>query len=100
MYEKALGLIETRGYVAVVEAGDAMVKAADVRIVGSYSAGGGYYAVLVRGGVGAVKAALDAGARAAAAVGEVVAVHIIPRPYDDVDTIVPGYREIGLKSWT
>ena len=84
----ALGLIETRGLVGSIEAADAMVKAANVQLVGYEQVGGGYVTVLVRGDVGAVKAATDAGAEAAARVGEVVSVHVIPRPHAEVETIL------------
>ncbi len=84
----ALGLIETRGLVGSIEAADTMVKAANVQLVGYEQVGGGYVTVLVRGDVGAVKAATDAGAEAAARVGEVVSVHVIPRPHAEVETIL------------
>ena len=77
----ALGMIETRGFVAVVEASDAMVKAADVEVIGWHAVGGGLVTTLVRGDVAAVRAAADAGAAAAAVVGDVIAVHVIPRPH-------------------
>ncbi|HIE08308.1 MAG TPA: BMC domain-containing protein [Armatimonadetes bacterium] len=83
--EEALGMIETRGIVALIEAADAMVKAARVRIVKVERIGGGLVSVMVRGDVGAVRAALDAGAAAAQKVGEVISVHIIPRPDAQVD---------------
>jgi ethanolamine utilization protein EutM len=85
----ALGMVETRGLVAAVEAADAMVKAANVTLIGSEYVGGGYVTVMVRGDVGAVKAATDAGAAAAKRVGEVVSVHVIPRPHTDVEMILP-----------
>ena len=85
----ALGLIETRGLVGSIEAADAMVKAANVQLVGYEQVGGGYVTVMVRGDVGAVKAATDVGAEAAARVGEVVSVHVIPRPHADVETTLP-----------
>jgi ethanolamine utilization protein EutM len=85
----ALGLIETRGLVGSVEAADAMVKAANVRLIGKEKIGGGYITVMVRGDVGAVKAAVDAGAAAAKRVGELVSAHVIPRPHDDVEMILP-----------
>jgi len=85
----ALGLIETRGLVGSIEAADTMVKAANVQLVGYEQVGGGYVTVMVRGDVGAVKAATDVGAEAAARVGEVVSVHVIPRPHADVETILP-----------
>lgn len=86
--QMALGMIETRGLVASIEAADVMVKAASVSIVGQTKSGGGLVATLVRGEVGAVKAATDAGAVAANKVGEVVAVHVIPRPHDELEDIV------------
>jgi ethanolamine utilization protein EutM len=85
----ALGMIETRGLVGSIEAADAMVKAAKVVLVGKEVIGGGYVTVLVRGEVGAVKAAVDAGAAAAKRVGELVSVHIIPRPHSEVESILP-----------
>ena len=88
MVGEALGLVETRGLVGSIEAADAMVKAANVRLVGYQQAGGGYVTVMVRGDVGAVKAATDVGAEAAARVGEVVSVHVIPRPHAEVETIL------------
>ena len=81
---QALGMIETRGMVAAIEAADAMVKAANVRVVGQSKSGGGLVATIVSGEVGAVKAATDAGGVAADKVGEVIAVHVIPRPHDDL----------------
>ncbi len=84
----ALGLVETRGLVGSIEAADTMVKAANVQLVGYEQVGGGYVTVMVRGDVGAVKAATDAGAEAAACVGEVVSVHVIPRPHAEVETIL------------
>lgn len=86
----ALGLVETRGFVASVEAADAMVKAANVQLIGYETIGGGYVTVMVRGDVGAVKAATDVGAEAAARVGEVVSVHVIPRPHAEVEAILPS----------
>ena len=86
--QAALGMIETRGLVASIEAADAMVKAASVTIVGQTKAGGGLVSTLVRGEVGAVKAATDAGAVAANKVGEVVSVHVIPRPHDELESII------------
>jgi microcompartment protein CcmL/EutN len=85
----ALGMIETRGFVAVVEAADAMVKAAKVELVSYEKIGGGYTTVIVRGDVAAVKAATDAGARAAERIGELVSVHVIPRPHANVDVALP-----------
>ncbi len=89
MSQEALGLIETRGLVGAVEAADAMVKAANVLLVGKEYVGAGYVAVMVRGDVGAVKAATDAGAAAARRVGELVSVHVIPRPHEEAEKIVP-----------
>ncbi len=84
----ALGLIETKGLVAAIEAADAMVKAANVRLMGREQIGGGLVTVMVRGDVGAVKAATDAGAVAAGKIGEVISVHVIPRPHEDVERIL------------
>ena len=84
----ALGLIETRGLVAAIEAADAMVKAANVELVGKEQVGGGLVTVIVRGDVGAVKAATDAGATAAGRLGEVVSVHVIPRPHQDLAALL------------
>ena len=84
----ALGLIETRGLVGAIEAADAMVKAANVVLLGREQIGGGLVTVMVRGDVGAVKAATDAGAVAAGKIGEVVSVHVIPRPHDEVEAIL------------
>lgn len=84
----ALGLIETKGLVGAIEAADAMVKAANVHVVGTREIGGGLVTVLVRGDVGAVKAATDAGAVAAGKAGEVVSVHVIPRPHDETEDIL------------
>lgn len=89
-YGIALGMIETRGLVGAIEAGDAMVKAARVTLLGKEQIGGGYVTVMVRGDVGAVKAATDAGAAAAERVGELVSVHVIPRPHSDVEHLLPG----------
>ncbi|MFN8179370.1 MAG: ethanolamine utilization microcompartment protein EutM [bacterium] len=86
---EALGLIETRGFAALVEASDAMVKAANVRLVGYEKIGGGYVTAIVRGDVAAVKAATDAGSAAANKVGELVTVHVIPRPHPNVEKILP-----------
>lgn len=86
----ALGLVETKGLIGSVEAADAMVKTALVRLVGTEQIGAGYVTVMVRGDVGAVKAATDAGAAAARRVGELVSVHVIPRPHTDVERILKG----------
>ena len=85
----ALGMVETRGFIGSVEAADAMVKAANVLLIGSEYIGAGYVTVLIRGDVGAVKAATDAGAAAARRVGELISVHVIPRPHADVDRVLP-----------
>ncbi len=89
MKQEALGLVETRGLVAAVEAADAMVKAADVTLVGTEKIGSGLVTVMVRGDVGAVKAATEVGSSAAAKLGDLVAVHVIPRPHGDVEKILP-----------
>ncbi|MFW6181959.1 MAG: BMC domain-containing protein [Spirochaetota bacterium] len=89
IYMDALGMIETRGFAAMVEASDAMVKAAKVELVSYEKTGGGYVTSVVRGDVAAVRAALDAGGRAAERVGEVISVHIIPRPHTNVDQVLP-----------
>ena len=89
MSMEALGMVETKGLVGSIEAADAMVKAANVVLVGKEYIGAGYVTVLVRGDVGAVKAATDAGAAAAKRVGELVSVHVIPRPHTDVELILP-----------
>ena len=85
----ALGMIETRGFVGMVEASDAMVKAARVELVGYEKVGGAYTTAIVRGDVAAVKAATEAGARAAEKVGELVSVHVIPRPHENIDSVLP-----------
>ena len=90
MSQDALGLVETRGLIGSVEAADAMVKAANVILIGKEYIGSGYVTVMVRGDVGAVKAATDAGAAAARRVGELVSVHVIPRPHEHVEKILPG----------
>ncbi len=89
MTQEALGMIETRGLVASIEAADAMVKSADVVLVGTEKIGSGLVTIMVRGDVGAVKAATEAGAAAAGKLGELVAVHVIPRPHADVEKILP-----------
>ncbi len=86
---EALGMVETRGLVAAIEAADAMVKAANVVLVGSEKIGSGLVSVMVRGDVGAVKAAVEAGGDAAPKLGEVVALHVIPRPHTDVEKLLP-----------
>lgn len=85
----ALGMIETKGLVGAIEAADAMIKAANVTLIGKVLVGGGLVTVMVRGDVGAVKAATDAGAAAAERVGELISVHVIPRPHGEVETILP-----------
>lgn len=89
MSNEALGMIETKGLVGAVEAADAMVKAAKVVLVGKEQVGGGLVTVLVRGDVGAVKAATDAGAAAARRVGELISVHVIPRPHEEIEKLIP-----------
>ena len=90
---QALGMIETKGLVGSVEAADAMVKAANVTLTGTVLVGGGLVTVMVRGAVGAVKAAVDAGAAAAERVGELISIHVIPRPHADVEMILPHVNE-------
>src|SRR2546421_4757738 len=89
----ALGMIETRGFAAMVEASDAMVKAAKVELIGYEKIGGGYVTAVVRGDVAAVKAATEAGQRAAERVGELVSVHVIPRPHANIDAVLPLGRQ-------
>ena len=89
MDTNSLGMIETKGLVGAIEAADAMVKSANVQLVGKEQVGGGLVTVMVRGDVGAVKAATDAGAAAAKKVGELVSVHVIPRPHSEVEMILP-----------
>jgi ethanolamine utilization protein EutM len=89
MGEQALGMVETRGLVGAIEAADAMVKAANVKMVGKEHVGGGLVTIFVRGDVGAVKAATDAGGAAAKRVGELLSVHVIPRPHGDIEFILP-----------
>lgn len=91
----ALGMVETKGLVGAIEAADAMVKSANVQLVGKEMAGGGLVTVMVRGDVGAVQAATDAGAAAAEKVGELISVHVIPRPHAEVDGILP-HRDEGM----
>ena len=90
MSSNAIGMLETKGYVAAMAAADAMVKAANVTIVGWEKIGSGYVTALVRGDVAAVRAATDAGAAAARRVGELVSVHVIPNPHSDVEKVLPG----------
>ena len=89
---EALGMIETRGLTASIEAADAMTKAANVQLVGTEKIGSGLVSVIVRGDVGAVKAAVEAGAQAASRLGELVAQHVIPRPHADVEKILPSLK--------
>lgn len=89
IYREALGLIETRGFVAMVEASDAMVKAAKVTLVHYEKIGGGFVTAIIRGDVAAVKAATDAGSAAASKVGELVSVHVIPRPHSNLEDVLP-----------
>ncbi|MBL9005356.1 MAG: ethanolamine utilization microcompartment protein EutM [Myxococcales bacterium] len=93
----ALGMIETKGFVGMVEAADAMVKAARVELVGYEKIGGGYVTAIVRGDVAAVKAATEAGQRAAERVGELVSVHVIPRPHQNIDQVLPLGRSSDAK---
>jgi microcompartment protein CcmL/EutN len=91
--ENALGLIECRGFAAMIEASDAMVKAAKVELHPHIQTGGGYVTAVIRGDVAAVRAALDAGGRAAERIGEVISIHIIPRPHENVDAVLPLGRQ-------
>lgn len=93
---EALGMIETKGFVGAVEAADAMVKAANVQLLGKEYIGAGYVTVFVRGDVGAVKAATDAGAAAARRVGELISVHVIPRPHAEVERVLPVNGATGF----
>ena len=92
MSQEALGMIETRGLVAAIEAADAMVKAANVALIGTEKIGSGLVSVMVRGDVGAVKSAVEAGGAAASSLGEVIATHVIPRPHGDVEKILPSLK--------
>ncbi len=89
---EALGMVETRGLVAAIEAADAMVKAANVELIGTEKIGSGLVSVMVRGDVGAVKAAVEAGSSSASGLGEVIATHVIPRPHSDVEKILPSLK--------
>ena len=93
MAQEALGMVETRGLVAAIEAADAMLKAANVTLVGTEKIGSGLVTVMVRGDVGAVKAATDAGVAAAERVGELISVHVIPRPHEEVEFILPTLKK-------
>ena len=92
MAQEALGMVETRGLVANIEAADAMCKAANVALVGTEKIGSGLVTVMVRGDVGAVKSSVEAGANAASRLGELVATHVIPRPHEDVEKILPAIK--------
>lgn len=92
MVQQALGMIETRGLVAAIEAADAMLKAANVELVGTEKIGSGLVSVMVRGDVGAVKAAVEAGQSSATRLGEIVATHVIPRPHTDVEKMIPKVK--------
>ena len=92
MAKEALGMIETRGLTAAVEAADAMVKAAEVALVGTEKIGSGLVSVMVRGDVGAVKSAVEAGSANAGRLGEIIATHVIPRPHGDVEKIIPTLK--------
>ncbi|HEY9575818.1 MAG TPA: BMC domain-containing protein [Lachnospiraceae bacterium] len=92
MAQEALGMVETRGLVAAVEAADAMCKAANVTLVGTERIGSGLVTVMVRGDVGAVKSAVESGANSASRLGELVATHVIPRPHTDVESILPKVK--------
>lgn len=92
MVQQALGMVETRGLVAAIEAADAMLKAANVELVGTEKIGSGLVSVMVRGDVGAVKAAVEAGLSAAQKLGEIIATHVIPRPHTDVEKILPSIK--------
>ena len=94
---QALGMIETKGLVASIEAADAMVKAANVHLIGKVHVGGGLVTVMVRGDVGAVKSAVDAGATAAGKVGALISVHVIPRPHDEAEFILPTLEHCDVK---
>ena len=92
MAQEALGMVETRGLVAAIEAADAMVKAANVTLIGTEKIGSGLVSVMVRGDVGAVKSAVEAGEAAAQRLGEIIATHVIPRPHGDVEKILPALK--------
>ena len=92
MVQQALGMVETRGLVAAIEAADAMLKAANVELVGTEKIGSGLVSVMVRGDVGAVKAAVESGTAAAQRLGEIIATHVIPRPHTDVEKILPAIK--------
>jgi len=96
--QEALGMIETRGLVGAIEAADAMVKAANVHLIGKEHIGGGLVTVMVRGDVGAGKGSVEAGGAAAKRVGELISVHVIPRPHSDVEAILPTVAETATKA--
>ena len=98
MTQEALGMVETRGLTAAIEAADQMCKAANVALVGTEKIGSGLVTVMVRGDVGAVKSAVESGSAAASRLGELVATHVIPRPHTDVEKILPVLREIRVRS--
>ena len=93
MEKEALGMVETKGLIGSIEAADAMVKAANVRLIGKERIGSGLVTVMVRGDVGAVKSSVEAGASAAKRVGELYGVHVIPRPHEDVESILPSAKK-------
>lgn len=93
MSQEALGMVETRGLTAAIEAADAMTKAAEVVLIGTEKIGSGLVTVMVRGDVGAVNAAVEAGTNAASKLGELVATHVIPRPHSDVEKILPKFKD-------
>ena len=93
MAQEALGMVETRGLTAAIDAADAMTKAAEVTLIGTEKIGSGLVTVMVRGDVGAVKAAVEAGESAASKLGELVATHVIPRPHGDVENILPKFKK-------
>ena len=92
MSKEALGMIETRGLTAAIEAADSMVKAAEVVLIGTEKIGSGLVSVMVRGDVGAVKSAVEAGSNSASRLGELIATHVIPRPHEDVEKILPSLK--------
>jgi len=98
MGKEALGMVETRGLIGAIEAADAMVKAANVKLIGMQKIGAGLVTVMVMGDVGAVKAATEAGAAAAKRVGDVISVHVIPRPHEDVEVILPKIKCLNGES--
>ncbi len=98
LINEALGMIETRGFTAMVEASDAMVKAAKVELIGHEAIGGGYVTAIVRGDVASVRAAVEAGIRAAEKVGELVSSHVIPRPHANVDSALPLSKKVSKKT--